>query len=526
LKNIILIGFMGTGKSEVGKQVAQRLGWSFIDTDRLIEQEAGMPIAGIFERLGELRFREMERGIVRKMASIENAVIATGGGAVVDSGNMRALRRNGWLICLEAAPEAILSRTAGSDRPLLKGGKPAGRIKQLLAERKPYYDQADAVVKTTGRDIKEITEEVLQTAQQMDESRIRVDLADRGYDIQIGSGILSEIGLQVKKLGITDKVALVTNPRVGKLYGRTVMQSLKRAGFTVRTIRVPEGERYKSLRWAAHIYDTLVRHRFERGSCLIALGGGVIGDLTGFAAATYLRGIPYIQVPTTLAAQVDASIGGKTAVNHPMGKNLIGAFYQPRLVWIDTQVLKTLSKREYISGLAEVIKYGVIADAAFFKLLEERMPEILSLDDAVLRQVIKRSCEIKAGVVQEDERERDKRRILNYGHTLGHAIEATTHYRQYLHGEGVAMGMVFAARLARELGLSDNETMVRQVNLIKRAGLPVSLPRMRLSAIFKTMALDKKVKERQVYFVLPEAIGQVVIRPVAWEQIEKVIRSG
>lgn len=273
----------------------------------------------------------------------------------------------------------------------------------------------------------------------------------------------------------------------------------------------------------ARLYDFLISQRFERGSCLVALGGGVIGDLVGFTAATYLRGIPYIQIPTTLAAQVDAGIGGKTAVNHPMGKNLIGAFYQPRLVLIDTQVLKTLSQREYISGLSEVVKYGVIADAAFFKFLEDRMAEILRLEDATLCQVIKRSCEIKAQVVSEDEREQGKRKILNYGHTLGHAVEAITRYRRYLHGEAVAMGMVFAARLARRLRLCDDETVERQTSLIQRTGLPVSLPKLQVADILKSMRLDKKVRINQIHFMLPEAIGKVTIRSVEMPLIRQLL---
>lgn len=514
---------MGTGKTKVGKQVAQNLGWRFIDTDTLVEQEAKLPISEIFGRFGESRFRALERNVIHKVASAQQAVIAAGGGAVVDSENIQALRQNGFLVCLEASPEAILSRVAASDRPLLKGGDPRERIEQLMAIRKPYYAQADAMVQTTGRSVNEIAEEILKVARQIQTDRVGVELAERSYDIHIGSGILLSMGERLSRLGITDKVAVITHPRIGKLYGRVVTQSLKKAGLDVKTVLVPEGERYKTLGTMARLYDFLISQRFERGSCLVALGGGVIGDLTGFTAATYLRGIPYIQIPTTLAAQVDASIGGKTAVNHPRGKNLIGAFYQPRLALIDTQVLKTLSQREYVSGLAEVIKYGVIADAAFFKFLEDRMAEILRLEDATLCQVIKRSCEIKAQVVSEDEREQGRRKILNYGHTMGHAVEAVTRYRRYLHGEAVAMGMAFAARLARRLRLCDDETVGRQVRLIKQMGLPTSLPDLRPGDILKSMEVDKKVRSGQIHFVLPEAIGKVTIRSVDMPLIRQLL---
>ena len=524
MKNIILIGFMGTGKTKVGKQVAQNLGWRFIDTDTLVEQEAKLPISEIFGRFGESRFRELERKVIHEVASTQQAVIATGGGAIVNPENLKALRQNGFLVCLEASPEAILSRVAASDRPLLKGGAPRERIEQLMAIREPYYAQADAMVQTTGRSVNEIAEEILKVARQIQTDRVRVELAERSYDIHIGSGILLRIGEHLSRLGITDKVAVITHPRIGKLYGRVVTQSLKKAGLDVKTVLVPEGERYKTLGSAARLYDFLISQRFERGSCLVALGGGVIGDLVGFTAATYLRGIPYIQIPTTLAAQVDASIGGKTAVNHPLGKNLIGAFYQPRLVFIDTQVLKTLSRREYTSGLAEVIKYGVIADAAFFKFLEDQMDEILRLEDATLCQVIKRSCEIKAQVVSEDEREQGRRKILNYGHTLGHAVEAVTRYRRYLHGEAVAMGMAFAARLARRLRLCDDETVGRQVRLIEQAGLPTSLPNFKTTNILRSMKLDKKVRGGAIHFVLADKIGHVAVKPVEQREIIELLK--
>jgi shikimate kinase / 3-dehydroquinate synthase len=525
MMNIVLIGFMGTGKSEVGQKIAQVLGWQFIDTDALIEKRAMRSIPDIFKRYGESHFRGLERMVIRETAGLQDAVISTGGGAVINPENIKDLRKNGVLICLDASPKEIKSRVTDSERPLLKGKNQYQRIKHLLKVRKPYYEQSDATVKTTGRNIHSVVEEILQKAHRVQIDRIRVDLGKNSYDIKIGTSVLQRLGEQLAELGITKQVAIVTNPRIGKLYGHAVTQSLKRAGFVVRTMLVPDGERYKTLKWAVHLYENLLRYRFERGSCIVALGGGVIGDLAGFTAATYLRGIPYVQVPTTLAAQVDASIGGKTAVNHPMGKNLIGAFYQPRLVFIDTDVLKTLSKREYISGLAEVIKYGVIADAAFFKFLEDRMDEILNLEDTALRHAIQRSCEIKAAVVQRDEQEQGRRKVLNYGHTLGHAIEAVTHYKRYLHGEAVSIGMAFAARLAQGLGLCDDKTVRRQIRLMEQAGLPVFLPKLRIGDILNTIKLDKKVIGGAVYFVLADRIGRVVIRSVDQKKIMERLKK-
>ena len=526
MKNIVLIGFMGTGKSEVGRRLAKALGWRFLDTDRLIERESGLRIPSIFDKYGEDTFRKMERTVIEKLAGERKVVVATGGGAVMDPANLRNLRSNGVIVCLKASPADILSRVSGSDRPLLKGKNPRRRVLELLASRQAQYARADFTVETTGRTPERVSKRVLSLVRGGTVDRVSVDLPGRGYEIHIGSGTLSKLGESLAGLGLSGRVAVVTNPRIGKLYGGTVSRSLKKAGFAVQSVFVPDGERYKTLKSAAFLYDALVRHRFERNSCLVALGGGVIGDLGGFTAATYLRGIPFVQVPTTLAAQVDASIGGKTGVNHPLGKNLIGAFYQPRLVYIDTRVLGTLSRREYVSGLAEVIKYGVISDAEFFKELESGMEDLLKLEEGALRRVIRRSCEIKAGVVGRDEKEGGVRRILNYGHTLGHAVESVTRYRRYLHGEAVALGMAFAARLARNLKVCDDKTVLRQVRLVERAGLPVKLPRIKTADIIKSMKRDKKILDGSIHFVLADRIGHVVVRPVSEGRIRLGLRAG
>jgi 3-dehydroquinate synthase len=263
---------------------------------------------------------------------------------------------------------------------------------------------------------------------------ISVSLAERSYDIRIKPGLLGEIGPCLSALGLKDRVGVVTNQIVGRLYAPGLLRSLRAAGFDASTIVLPEGERAKSMRSVSSILNALVEARFERGSALVALGGGVIGDLTGFAASIYMRGIPFVQVPTTLVAQVDSSVGGKTGVNHPLGKNLIGTFSQPRLVLVDPDTLRTLPPREWVAGLAEVIKYGVIADAEFFTYLEQQMDRLLKLESEPVSRVIARSCEIKASIVEQDERESDLRRILNYGHTIGHALESLGGYRKLIHG--------------------------------------------------------------------------------------------
>ncbi|MGH7233227.1 MAG: 3-dehydroquinate synthase [Nitrospiraceae bacterium] len=339
---------------------------------------------------------------------------------------------------------------------------------------------------------------------------VPVSLADRSYDIRIKFGGLDDIGRSLRDLGMSGKVAIVTDRTVQPLYIPTVMRSLKSAGYEVLTIVSPAGERAKTIRWVSNILDELARARFERGSMLLALGGGVIGDLTGFAAAIYMRGIPFIQIPTTLVAQVDSSVGGKTGVNHPLGKNLIGAFYQPRVVLIDPRALKTLPKRQWLAGLAEVIKYGMIADEAFFHYLEEHLDALLRMEDEQVTHVVTRSCEIKAAVVMEDERESDRRRILNYGHTVGHALESLGRYQTLVHGEAVAIGMNAEAEIAERLGLCDREVVIRQRALISRAGLPVSLAnKVAFRELWAAMQHDKKVAKGKVYCVLPEQIGRV-----------------
>ena len=353
--------------------------------------------------------------------------------------------------------------------------------------------------------------------------RVRVALGDRGYDIVVEEGLLDRVGEQLAAFGMGPAAVVVTNPAVRRLYAVRLLRSLKAAGLQPAVVTVPDGEEAKSLRALWGILDELVKKRCERTTWLLALGGGVIGDLAGFAASVYLRGIPFVQVPTTLVAQVDASIGGKTGVNHPRGKNLIGAFYQPRAVLIDPEVLRTLPNREFRGGLAEVIKYGVIQDADFFEFLERDMDRVLAFNMAVLHRVIGTSCRIKAQVVTEDEREGDRRRILNFGHTVGHALETVTRYRRYTHGEAVAIGMVMAARLAGRLAIAPESVEKRLRALLKRAGLPCDLPRSSPGSLLRVMRQDKKVKRGEIHFVLPYEIGRVVVRPVAEADIRAVL---
>ena len=355
---------------------------------------------------------------------------------------------------------------------------------------------------------------------------VKVELGARSYDILIGAK-LDKLGEEMSRLRVGTKVAVVTNPTVNKLYGKTVLTSLAAAGFTSMPVEIPDGEQHKTLDWANAIFTALLINTFDRRSPLVALGGGVIGDLTGFAASSYMRGVPFVQVPTTLLAMVDSSVGGKTGVNHPLGKNMIGAFYQPRLVLMDLDALKTLPKEELLSGMAEVIKYGVIWDHELFEFLEKNRDKILNLEEGPLGHIIRRSCEIKADVVSKDEREGGLRAILNYGHTVGHAVETLSDYASR-HGEAVAIGMVYAAKLAHRTGLCDARIPERIEKLINAYGLPTSLsvmkPRPTVTQFMDMIQVDKKAEAGKVRFVLPKKIGEVVItREWDEQQIQELL---
>ncbi len=344
-------------------------------------------------------------------------------------------------------------------------------------------------------------------------STLHVDLGSRSYPITIDAGILPDIGSALSRCGFSRTIALVSNETVYPLYGKIVSGSLTAAGFNCCELVLPDGEEFKTLSSAEKITDFLLSHRLDRKSALVALGGGVIGDLAGFAASIFMRGIDFIQIPTTLLAQVDSSVGGKTGVNRPLGKNMIGTFWQPRLVWIDIETLRTLPPREFSAGIAEIIKYGVIHDPALFAFLEENVRKVLSQDREALRHIISRSCEIKAAVVAEDERESGLRAILNFGHTIGHALETVTGYASYLHGEAVAFGMYAEAELSRLLGLISDTEVQRIRDLITAYGLPAVVPGdFPFERFFDAMHLDKKSVAGSLRFVLPVQIGRVILR--------------
>ncbi len=346
------------------------------------------------------------------------------------------------------------------------------------------------------------------------EVSISVPLPHNPYDVKIAPGILNELGENLLPLKLGKKVLLISNPEIFEHYGKTAIESLKKANFEVFTHLIPAGENHKTPESLMSIYNNALENYLERSSTMIALGGGVIGDMTGFAAASWLRGINFVQVPTSLLSMVDASIGGKTGVNHPRGKNLIGAFYQPRLVLIDPYVLGTLPIREFRAGMAEVIKYGIIWDRDLFERLEqaESIDDFTSFPSELLQLILVRSCQAKVDIVSQDEKETGIRAILNYGHTIGHAIESLTGYTMINHGEAVAIGMVAAGKIALKSGLWNETEDRRQYLLIKKAGLPTDIPsQINVENILSSLKTDKKVKEGSIHFILPEGIGKALI---------------
>jgi 3-dehydroquinate synthase len=356
--------------------------------------------------------------------------------------------------------------------------------------------------------------------------KLLLNFGERSYTIQIGTGLIADLGKMCSELKLGSMAAIVTNPTVGRLYADTVKVSLENAGFVAHLIEIPDGECHKNSVTLTSVYDALLEAGLGRDSFLVALGGGVVGDLAGFAASTFLRGVPFVQVPTTLLAQVDSSVGGKTGINHAQGKNLIGSFYQPSLVLIDTATLTTLPEREYLSGLAEVLKYGVVCDGEFFRFIANNVENLRKRDMDCLKEIIRKSCSLKASVVEQDEKEGGYRAVLNYGHTFAHAIERLTHYTTFLHGEAVAIGMVQAARLSELKGYATQHDTETIVALLKSLGLPVDLVSFPVEHYYQALLKDKKMRARGINFVFNKRIGGSVIENISdWDFLLQVVRG-
>ncbi len=523
-RHIYLTGLTGSGKTTIAPLLADLLGWAWLDLDPIIEARTGQTIPALFAQ-DEGAFRAAETAALREVAErADPTVIATGGGVVLAEANRVLMAATGVVVALDVAPAVAAARVMAQsiDRPLVRGDALA-RIRDLHVARGPLYAQAPVRVATDDAPPDAVARRVLAAIvargrlPRIDapSQTIAVATPSQAYAITIAWGALGKLADELEDARLPRQLTLVTDTTIAPLYLDGVRTGLEAAGYAVGVSVIPAGETQKTLATVEAVYDELITRRAERGAAIIALGGGVVGDLAGFTAATYLRGVPLIQVPTTLLAQVDAAIGGKTGVNHPRAKNMIGAFYQPLRVVIDPAVLLTLSDRLFREGLGEVAKYGAILDADLFALLEDRAADLLRRDPALLCEVIGRCAQIKARIVSEDEREGGERILLNYGHTIGHALEALTGYSALLHGEAVWLGMAVEAQVARAMGVVDDAFLRRQNALACALGAPASLPAgLTPAAILAATRLDKKSQGGQVRWVLPTALGHATTRIV------------
>ena len=516
-RSIVLVGLMGAGKTSIGRRLAARLGLPFRDADSEIEAAAGATIAEIFERFGEAEFRAGERRVIARLLTGEPLVLATGGGAFMDPSTRAIIRRQAVSIWLRARLPTLLRRVVGrSHRPLLNSGPPEDVLQRLMTVRHPIYAEADIVVDCTDESPETTTSHVLDALLAWREPRrLRVATSAAGYDVVVGENLLARAGALLAPVLPQRRAFVVTDETVADRHLPTLLASLADTGFEAIPIVVAPGETSKSLETFGGVTDRMLEAGVERRTAVIALGGGVVGDLAGFAAAATLRGLPFVQVPTTLLAQVDSSVGGKTGINTRHGKNLLGAFHPPRIVLADTSVLATLPPRELRAGYAEIAKAGLIGDAGFFAWCEANGAAVVTGDRAAQAEAIFRACAFKAEVVGDDEREEkpsDGRALLNLGHTFGHALEAELGFGTILHGEAVATGIGLAFKLSAALGLCSPADAVRVVAHFAGLGLPAELSMLnyRLSAgrLVGHMRKDKKVRDGRLNFVLVRGIGQ------------------
>lgn len=531
-RTIVLVGMMGAGKSSVGKRLAQRLHLPFADADTEIELAAGMSIPDIFAQRGEAEFRQGEQRVIARLLGEGPRVLATGGGAYMNAETRKLIADRGVSIWLKAEFDVLMRRVRKrSNRPLLQNPDPEGTLKRLMDERYPIYADADIVV--VSRDVAHevIVEDIMTALAERlgigvdlksvpalaSVAHVKVDLPGRAYNIVIGSNLLDEAGERIAALAPGASCAIVTDENVARFHLQTLEDSLTHAGIRHARIVVPAGEKSKNMGELARVVDGILAAKMERGDLVIALGGGVVGDLAGFAASVTRRGMRFVQIPTTLLAQVDSSVGGKTGVNSVHGKNLVGAFHQPSLVLADVDILDTLSRREFAAGYAEVVKYGLISDAPFFNWLEAHHRTVFAGGpDRVY--AIATSCAAKAGVVMRDEREDGERALLNLGHTFAHAFERIVNYdgARLVHGEAVSIGLVCAFRFSTQLGLANGQDAARIEQHLKHVGLPTRIQDIPgwqedSDAILDAMAQDKKVKRGKLTFILARGIGESFI---------------
>ncbi len=527
MQRIFLTGLPGSGKSSVGRSIAVMLGWNFIDTDDLLAAQGGVAVGQVLLELGEERFRQLESEILQAAAAQEQVVIATGGGVVISGANRQFMREHGLTVYLEVSVETAWQRIrqhlqqsgASVVRPLVAGDDGLQRLRRLYETRRAWYEEAAVHIDTEQHNPDVLAQRLVAFAlasgllASPDGTRevITQQLLTSASQGIVEWGGLPQLPATLRSYELPARLFIVTDSAVGALYARPLQDMLEESGFQPRVYTVPAGEASKSFACFQGIIDWLVEQKAEQKEAILALGGGVVGDLAGFVASCYQRGVPLIQVPTTLLAQVDSAIGGKTGINHSLGKNLIGAFYQAKLIYADPAFLLTLPERVYREGWAEIIKYAMILDAELFNTLEEQASALLARDAKLLPAIIARCMRMKMDIVQRDERDGGLRNILNYGHTFGHALEAITEYGTWLHGEAVSIGMEVAARIAVANGLLSQEDAQRQHKLLQTFGLPVQCSSIDIEMAMQAMQRDKKVRAGTMRWVLATNIGHAEV---------------
>ncbi|EUK18288.1 3-dehydroquinate synthase [Commensalibacter papalotli (ex Servin-Garciduenas et al. 2014)] len=514
---IILIGLMGAGKTTIGKKLAQYLSIPFIDSDHEIEKTAGCTITDIFEQYGEAEFRRVEHEVIRRLIKQSSVVIATGGGAFMHAKTRQLLKEQATTIWLHCNVDTLLERISHhTHRPLLNSGNKREILSDLITTRYPVYAEADYIIPCHDNKIETTLTQILSILEQAKKMRtLPVTLSNTQYNVLIGPNLLQQAGILLTPLLSQKKVFIVVDENVASFHLQTLANSLTLSQIEYETILIPPGENTKSFKYYEQVVNTLLEKNVERQTPVIALGGGVTGDLSGFAAATVLRGLPFIQIPTTLLSQVDSSVGGKTGINTPTGKNLLGAFYQPQIVIADTHTLNTLPQRELLAGYAEIVKAGLIDDIELFEWCENNGEKILSKESHYLDEAVERACAFKARIIKNDEFEQHSkgRNLLNLGHSLGHTLEAELGYDgRILHGEAVALGCCLIFKLCTSMGICPQEDTDRVLHHFKSVGLPTSIRDLsfplQASSLLRHLQHDKKVKNTKVLFILVNGIGK------------------
>jgi 3-dehydroquinate synthase len=479
MQRIFLTGLPGAGKTFVGHRTASLLGWRFLDTDEVLMQRTGSSVEQILAQYGAKHLSQLGSEVLCELVRDERVVIALGRSIAISEASSLFMRQHGLIAYVPESPQT-------SAREETWNALAQRLVSQALV-------QGYLSVPHAAREI------------------IQLRLEDAASQALIEWGGLPHLGSVLRELEFPERLFIVTDDQVGDLFAPSICLSLEEAGFKPYFVTIPAEEAHKSLECFKQLIDWLAEHRAERNEPVLAVGGGVVGDIVGFVASSYRRGVPLVQVPTTLLAQVDSAIGGKTGVNHPFGKNVIGSYYQPELIYVDPALMLVLPEREYGEGWAEIVKYAMILDADLFVLLEERLPALQARDPALLASIVARCIRIKMSIVQRDAFDRSERHILNYGHTFGHALEVATNYETWLHGEAVAIGMVVAAHIAVATGTLSQEEAARQTRLLKALNLPVRCPGVAVNALMLAMQQDKKVSAGSIRWVLPTCIGHAAV---------------